>query len=159
MPLTADTREVPRSDERLLVALDPLLGSQARGDIAAFIVEGRDIPVPAEILGPCFSVGMSDVPRWVLGFDEASFASKRAAAVTVDGPAYKAGLREDMPLTGWSVHSGDVTKEISLRVGNGDEAKQIRYVPVNGSRDSLPDVQVVEHASSPAWRSWIRSPR
>jgi hypothetical protein len=43
--------------------------------------------------------------------------------------ADKAGVREGMVLSGWSIYGGDVNREVELHVQEGDAAKTIKYRP------------------------------
>lgn len=144
---------------RVLDALVPALGDMARQDVEQFIVEGKDLPLPSDLLGPCFNLSRQDVPRWILGFDSASTGVRKASGVAVDGPAYKAGLRDEMEILGWSIFSGDVQKDVSLTVVVGGQRLTVSYSPVDGTRDSLPTVTVNPVASRDATcKSWVNRP-
>ncbi len=65
------------------------------------------------------------------GFDSgASTAAKKAMGVVIDSAAYQAGLRDGMPLVGWSIYAGDPTKEIELSAMVNDKRTIIKYLPV-----------------------------
>ena len=145
--------------ERVLKALTNELGPRPREQVRAHVAEGRSFELDENLAGPCFSLGWNDVPRWVLGFDMNSLSSgaNKASGVVVDGPAYQAGLRENMALKGWSVFGGDTAKEVVLEVKTEDGDKELRYLPVDGSGDRLPTLAVRPGASADAaCQAWIR---
>ncbi|MCB9567876.1 MAG: hypothetical protein H6710_11820 [Myxococcales bacterium] len=64
---------------------------------AAALLGGRPLPLPADLLGPCFAPAPRTYTRFELGFDAArSQAAEPPAIVGLDprGPAARAGLRE-----------------------------------------------------------------
>lgn len=143
--------------ERVLKALSNSLGNLPRDQVQTHIVQGNSFAMGDGMAGPCFSLGWSEVPRWVLGFDSASFAKRSAIGVAADGPAYKAGLREGMVLRGWSVYGDDTSKEVLLHIKTEGGNKELRYLPVNGSTDRLPTMVVRTGATTDAsCQEWIR---
>jgi hypothetical protein len=158
----AAARETPLASQRLLQALQPMLGASPAQAVQSHIERGQAIELTSDILGPCFQLIWKDEPRWELGFDRASFDARQLKGLLPDGPAARAGLQEGMELVGWSVRGGDVTQpaEIQVRLADPEPGtttrriKKFSYVPVQGS-ESLPAAQLAEGASStPACKAW-----
>ena len=148
------------ASERVLAALEPLLGALPRRDVAQHIGEGAAIPLDEGLAGPCFALGWDSVPRWTLGLDPLSFQQRRASGVVPDGPAHAAGLRDGMTLLGWSVYRDDVERDVELTVEGSAAAagpRTLRYRPVDGSSERLPVVRVRPDAAvSAACQAWVR---
>ncbi|WP_343630827.1 hypothetical protein [Roseateles sp.] len=143
--------------ERVLKALTTSLGDQPREQVRLHVDEGRSFELDEGLAGPCLSVGWKDVARWVPGFDIGSLRKYAAAGVVVDGPAYRAGLRDGMTLQGWSIFGDDTAKEIMLKVKTDEGSQELRYLPVDGSSDRLPMMTVrAGAASDAACQAWIR---
>lgn len=155
LPLEEATKAEP-AHERVLQALGQKLGNLAADDVRAHLDEGRDLELDEGLAGPCFALRWDEVPRWVLGFDPASFKNYTAIGVMVDGPAYRAGLRDGMSLTGWDIYGNDTSREVALKVKSEDGSRELRYLPVDGS-ERLPTLTVRPSASTDAaCLAWIR---
>jgi predicted metalloprotease with PDZ domain len=160
-PVTASSAgDATLATQRVLAALQPLLGTAAQRDVELHIDQGVDIALEEGLAGPCLSVAWEDVPRWVLGLDPVSFETRVATGVLRGGPAYEAGVRDGMPLLGWSVYQGDVQQEVELTLGPDSpqgQARPVRYRPVDGSAQRLPTAHVRDGAeSSAACQAWLR---
>lgn len=143
--------------QRVLQALAGPLDAMAADDVRLHVDEGRDLALDEGLAGPCFALRWDDVPRWVLGFNPASFGSKTATGVVTDGPAYRAGLREGMALQGWSVFGNETGKEVVLQLKGEDGPRELRYLPVDGSTEHLPTLGLKPGAASDAaCQAWIR---
>jgi predicted metalloprotease with PDZ domain len=155
LPAGPMDENTPMATERVLGALQPLLGDAPRREVQAHVLEGQTLPLDdATLAGPCFALRWDDVPRWSLGFDRASFGLKVAQGVTPGGPAFAAGLRDGMALVGWSVYGDDVTRDAELTVRTPDGERTLRYRPVHGS-ERLPTLAVRDHAAADAaCREW-----
>lgn len=161
LPARIQGDEPPRATERLLAALSTELGEMPRRDVVRHVEAGDRVVFDPELAGPCLQLGWEDVTRWVPGFDMASLAAKRASGVVPGGPAHAAGLRDGMPLLGWSVYGGDTTREVTLQVGSSDgrpgPPRELRFKPVDGSVERLPVARVrADAATSPACLAWQR---
>lgn len=160
LPAAAGPADTLTATQRVLTALEPTLGALPKRDVDHHIEAGASLSLDEGLAGPCFTLGWEDVPRWVLGLDRASFESRKATGVILGGPAYAAGLREGMPLLGWSIYGDDVQRDVELMVPA--EARQtaprtLRYRPVDGSSQRLPKVQVRADApTSAACQGWLR---
>jgi hypothetical protein len=93
-------------------ALDP-------SEAAAFermVMQGEEIALPPNLLGPCFRAGTGDYVAFDLGYDDRATREAKSHEViglTAGGPAAKAGLR-----------AGDVVDEADFREGHPEiEAK------------------------------------
>ena len=159
LPAERNLREGSLASERLLAALETTLADEPHRDVKTYVVEGTDIPLQPDLLGPCFQLTWTEVPRWVRGFDTVSYAAKRAIGVVPDGPAYSAGLRDGMALAGWAVNDGDITTPISITVRDGEVTRRIQYLPVDGSTDRLPTVGIAAKGlGSPECAAWLGRP-
>lgn len=149
----------PLAHERVLAALRPLLGDGPDRDVQRFVRDGGSIALEPDLLGPCHDLSWRELPRWVLGFDSSSFASRRTTGVVRDGPAARAGLQEGELLEGWSMFSGDSTRDVELWVRRGDKVDKLVYRPVDGSAERLPVVQVRAGAEADtACRASVQGP-
>lgn len=160
LPTEADPADPVTATQRVLDALAPWLGDLPRRDVAQHIGAGASLPLDDGLAGPCLHITWADVPRWVLGLDRASFESRRATGVVPGGPAHAAGLREGMPLRGWSVHGDDTSQDVELTVAPDDgigAPRVLRYRPVDGSVQRLPLAQVrADAATSAACQAWLQ---
>ncbi len=160
-PLAAST---PSGVDRVLAALAPVLGDLPRRDLEAHIGRGRPLPLDEGLAGPCFQLRWRDEARWVSGFDlQASLQARAATGVVPGGPAHAAGLRNGIPLLGWSVYSGDVTRPIELTLpalptpDAATPALRLNFRPVDGSVDRLPRLSVAPGAAErPDCVAWQR---
>lgn len=156
LPLEQAAKAEP-AHERVLLALSKQLGPMAADDVRTHVDEGRDLELDDGLAGPCFALSWNEVPRWVLGFGQASFASYTATDVVVDGPAYRAGLRDGMSLMGWSIYGNDTGKEVVLKVKAEEGPRELRYLPVDGRTERLPTLSVRPNAATEAsCQAWIR---
>ena len=152
----AEAGSPPPAADRVLDGLVPWLGELPRRDVEAHIARGRLLVLDEDIAGPCFSLQWAQVPRWVLGFDQAtSIAARQLSGVLPSGPAHAAGLRDGMPLLGWSIYGGDVEREVELTLGPKESLRTVRYRPVDGRAQQLPTLVVRPGAEeAPACRAW-----
>lgn len=123
-PKRLDTAILNRHIERRL-------GRSYADEFKRYIEQGETIGLASHDLGPCFE--RQDMPfrPYEAGFDSgASTAAKKAMGVVIDSAAYQAGLRDGMPLVGWSIYAGDPTKEIELSAMVNDKRTIIKYLPV-----------------------------
>ena len=59
------------------------------------------------------------------------------------GPADAAGLREGLPLHGWSVRYGDTSTPVSFVVEENGERRRVAYLPVGTERLAVPRYEAV----------------
>ncbi|MHA7057086.1 M1 family aminopeptidase [Aquimarina sp. M1] len=81
-------------------------------------------------------------------FDQGfSFDKKTNTVRNVDdrSAAYKAGLRSGDLLNGWSIHYGNIKKEVELKIDKEGKEKMITYVPVK--EIAVPQLHVNESTS------------
>ncbi len=164
----------PLATHRLVAALRPALGDVPLRDITRQADQG-DAPVfgPAA-LGPCFVGQRVASATWRLGFDAASLGNRVVSGVEPGGPAYAAGLRDGMVLTGHLLVPGDPTQAVQLKVmdpgpsasggasagastgTDTGEIREIRYLPAGEPVRDLPRYQAVAKAmQQPACLGWL----
>lgn len=157
--MASATADEPRpAAERVMAALTQRLGAQPAAQLAAHVQQGQDLALPADLAGPCFALGWTERPRWVPGFEvQASFKNGRAQGVQPQGPAWRAGLREGMHIAGGAVRGMDVQREIEVVTLQEGQRVDLRFLPVDGSSDRVPQLSVREGAEpSAACRDWQR---
>lgn len=95
------------------------------------IVENGGMPaLEDDTFGPCFAITGVDVHVFDVGFDlQPSIRDRVVTGLRDDTEAYRAGLRNGMPLMRWSVYGGDPNKEAVFRVEVDGETKDIAYLP------------------------------
>jgi predicted metalloprotease with PDZ domain len=131
----------------------------AENDHRSFITQGGMVPIEAGMFGPCLDVRDADFPLWDLGFDvEASFEARAVTGVRVAGPAWNAGLRDDMPFGGWSIPNfGDPETDATIFVGIDGEVVPIIYKPQGDVVETIPqaaftaDMSTDDRAACLAW--------
>jgi predicted metalloprotease with PDZ domain len=130
--LTAQRDRFPEglTQETLMEQLGAQTGPAAARAIVEPFLAGGPIVLSADALGGCVVPSMVQRTTWDPGFDiDASIAAKRVVRARPDGPAAAAGLRDSMPLLGFSVTRGDPTRQIVLRVRAGKDTTRIQYLP------------------------------
>ena len=106
-------------------------GVDAAPLIADHIEKGLPIMLPIDLFAPCGELAEKQSPRFDPGFDAETTLQRNNGLVSgVDekGAAWRAGLRNGMQLAGWSIHYGDVTKEIAVDF-LGSNNKPQRLIP------------------------------
>lgn len=104
-------------------------------DIERYVENGEWLEPAPKALGPCVELEQVKMGPLDFGFDvDATEAAGTVTGVRKNGPAFRAGLRDGMPVrrTRWS---SDPTQECEIHVGpRGGEAKAIRYLPQGEQR-------------------------
>jgi predicted metalloprotease with PDZ domain len=140
---------------RLQVALAPRMGSELGSDMADYVERGEAIPIGANFLGPCFSRTVESKVRFELGFDSVGIASRRVLGVVPGSAAERAGLRNGMELINWSIHFGDTSQDVTMRVLDSNQWMDIRYRPVTEKAIDVPVFKArpgaAEQAACKAW--------
>ena len=130
----------PLSNESLCAAVAEFAGEEAGEVVRRWAIEGREPELgPAELGGPEFVLEAAELPSFDTGFDhEATLATGTVTGVRPDGCAARAGLRDGMRVTGWSVSQGETSRPIEVGVREGVVERTISYLPhgtpVNGYR-------------------------
>ena len=74
---------------------------------------------------------------------------QRVSGVEPGSEAWKAGLRDGQQRAGWSIHNGDPSKEVRLRIHTGNGEQVLRYYPrgpkVSIQRFTLDSLQYSSH--------------
>jgi predicted metalloprotease with PDZ domain len=122
-------------------AAPPTIRRALRDSIASFVVEGHTVPVVEDSFGGCTDVHSTDMYPFDLGFDaDASTRSRVVSGVREGTTADSAGLKDGMPLRGWSWFNGDPTRSASVRVTEGDSVRTIAWMPRGNSAFSVPQL-------------------
>ena len=99
-------------------------------DIEQHVERGEWIEPSPGALGPCVSLERVKMGPLDFGFDlEATEQTGKVAGVNKSGPAFRAGLRDGMPVRRTRT-SSDPTRECEVHVGpRGGDVKVFRYLP------------------------------
>lgn len=98
--------------------------------IRRIVTDGGMPHLPRDLFAPCLTLEPRDVYRFDLGFDfKESMEEKTVTGVRDGSAAAAAGLRDGMPLKGWSVHGDDINKEAVFQVLIDSVKTDIRYYP------------------------------
>jgi predicted metalloprotease with PDZ domain len=143
--------------ERLFAALEPLLGSQPRADVAALVDAAGPIPYRDTLLGPCFTMQPAEFRRFELGFDvAASIKARRLAGLVPGSAAAAAGLREGDVLKGWSIYGGDTERDALLQVERDGKVVDVSWRPVAATTVAGTRFEPRPQAETdPACRQWV----
>jgi predicted metalloprotease with PDZ domain len=112
--------------------LREVTGLDVTPDLAQYVQGGRQVLLPTDLFGDCFTITTITQPEFHRGFD--GEATQRAGGIItgVDpaSPAYAAGMRDGMRLVRREAGTvGDSSVEIAYRVKDGDTERVIRYLP------------------------------
>jgi predicted metalloprotease with PDZ domain len=117
------------TEERVLAAFAPYLSFEDQAQLHAMAVDGADVPLPPA-LGNCAKLEKKETAIVDPGFDQqASMDGKVIAGVVVDGPAWRAGIRDGQKMFRISIYNGDPSKDALLGVVVNGEKKMITYSP------------------------------
>ncbi len=115
------------------------LGRSYIPEISRYIDQGETLEPDRDDLGRCFERRDIKVRAYEPGFDiGASVEAKKVIGVIDNGPAYRAGLRNNMLLRGWSIYNGDTSKEIELSGLADDKPLEIKFLPVGDMEFAVP---------------------
>lgn len=132
----------PLDNDVLNAHIQKRLGRSYAAEIDQFIERGDTIDLGSDELGQCFMRQDVILRPYEAGFDiDASIPARKAIGVIETSAAYQAGLRNDMPLNGWSIHGGDASKEIELDTILDGKRLKIKFLPV--ARDGITVPQFV----------------
>lgn len=118
-----------------------------RPDIARYATSRSVIPLPEMLFDRCVDVKPIITPAFDAGFDAAaSQATKTIKGVRRGGPAWNSGLRNGMALEALSLTAGDITREVTARVGDGRrKPRTVRFWPYG---DAVIETRRLQRASS-----------
>ena len=148
-----------RFDADLLMShIERRLGRSYSDEFDRYIEQGETIELASYDLGPCFERRDMPFRPYEAGFDSgASTAAKKVIGVVTESAAYKAGLRDGMPLVGWSIYGGDATKEIELSAMVNDKRVVIKYLPVAFAEIIVPQFMLKKELDAAALMQCGRS--
>jgi predicted metalloprotease with PDZ domain len=156
-PSATDPQRQPLATERLFAALELLLGSQPRADVAALVDAAGPIPYRDTLLGPCFTMQPAEFRKFELGFAvAASIKARRLVGLVPGSAAAAAGLREGDVLKGWSIYGGDTERDAMLQVERDGKVIDITWRPVAASTVAAVRFEPRPQADAdPACRRWM----
>jgi predicted metalloprotease with PDZ domain len=136
--LAADSLHAALTDELITGALQAE-GLPDAGRWIAEMREGRPIPLTPASLGKCFTGEVYSSPRFDLGFDfPQSRAAKSLRGVDTRSAGYAAGLRDSMPVLGFSFYNSDPTRTATITVAAPDGSRSpISYLPATADSVTL----------------------
>jgi predicted metalloprotease with PDZ domain len=118
------------STEGLLERFAREAGPETAAQLRAIIVDGVVPALAPKIFEPCLAMRYENVPSYDLGFDfDASAKSGVVSGVRPGSTAALAGLQDGQQLAGYSVHHGDIEREVRIQVRAGEQVRDVTYVP------------------------------
>ena len=119
------------STELLLERIAARAGPETADAVRRTVVDGAPLEVEPDTFAPCLELSRVPSQRFDLGFDfDRSMQAKRVCGVRPGSAAERAGLRDGLPLEGWSVYRGDLEREAVLQVVVDGEPRTLSYRPV-----------------------------
>ena len=121
----------------------PYVPGGVADDLVHLVEKGETVELGSGALGHCTALVDKMLPTYDLGFDEeASFKAGVISGLRQDSNAYRAGLREGLPLVRLSTQYGDPSKEAVVTVKRDDGTnQQIRYFPA-GMEIRIPQFEI-----------------
>ncbi len=136
--------------ETFVTVMGRYLADDPSPDLARYIDAGEVLGVTEGEFGPCSALEMKKESPYDLGFDHVR-GSGNIQGVRLDGPAYRAGLRDGMRYRSgsWTPGRSDVPVNLVIREDGGGE-RTVSYLPAGNSVD-MPQFRVVaaEFAENP----------
>jgi predicted metalloprotease with PDZ domain len=103
---------------------------------------GEPFDYPEDLLGACYLRSLRRVAVFDLGLDfDRSTEERSVRGIREGGPAHAAGLRDGMPLRGWSVRFGDAEEPVVFVVPDGGSARRVEFLPSAGEYLQIPTYQ------------------
>ncbi|NOT31398.1 MAG: hypothetical protein HOP15_13205, partial [Planctomycetes bacterium] len=120
----------PYSNEALCAAVAEFAGEEAGATVRRWALEGLEPELPADVAGPEFVLEPAELPTFDTGFDhQTTLVSGTVTGVVPGGCAERAGLRDSMRLTGWSVNHGQTSVPVEVRVRADGVERTLTYLP------------------------------
>lgn len=156
VPRELDARPADLAVNRMREALRAVIGESADGELHRHIEEGRLPSVGEGFLGPCFAGRWVEKPVFDLGFDAAVVhRTWKLGPVAAGSAADKSGLREGMQVQGWSYNFGQPDREVTLKIREDGEVRDVKYLPVAAVGKQVPQFTVKAGAATDAaCRAW-----
>jgi predicted metalloprotease with PDZ domain len=119
------------TDQRIFGAVSKYIASDSMNMFRRYVEQGGSIPVPQNALGSCVTSRSDRMAPFDAGFDTVPLRSgaKVVSGVEPDSEAYKAGLRNGQELAAWSIHDGDASKQIRLKIKSAEGVRVLEYYP------------------------------
>lgn len=129
----------------LAQAMQEIAGISIASDIEAFVEKGTAVEFPEDLFGEDCKLIWNERPTFHRGFDiEATMAKGNViSGVVVDGPAYKAGLRDGMLIverSGGEIGNSQV--EIVYKVKDGDKLLTMRWLPAGNTIERFRELRL-----------------
>ncbi|QYO66526.1 hypothetical protein [Leptolyngbya sp. 7M] len=137
---TSDSGKRELSPSLFAERASQIVGRDVAGDFERQIERGETIVPAADALGSDVGLRMESLKTFELGFDLENLSkTKEFSGVKPDTAAYRAGLRNGQKLIGGlSVALKDPTKQVELKVADGNAEKIIKYLPAAAEPVSFP---------------------
>jgi predicted metalloprotease with PDZ domain len=120
----------PLSNADLFAAIAAEAGAEAGAAVQRWALEGIEPALPADAPGTGYELVALDVPTFDTGFDhEATLRTGVVSGVKPGGCAERAGLRDGMRLSSWSVNHGQTSQPIEVGVRVEGEARKLSFLP------------------------------
>jgi predicted metalloprotease with PDZ domain len=120
----------PLTNDRILQTAGRYVTPAARTELQLAVEQNAFPQINGATFGPCIRISEVDIPTFDLGFDfEASRQAHKVIGVIPDSAAFKAGLRNDQPLTSWSFYNSQPDRIAKLYIQTDAGAETIQYYP------------------------------
>lgn len=131
------------------------LGLNVRPWLEIYIDQGKPIELPPDLFGPCGRLEVLSLPKFEPGFDRsASTSSGIISGVDPNGPAYRAGLRNDMQrIDHISSKEGDPRIRMIYRVADKDGERPVGWLPAGKSMVSVRELSLGPEADKKSCHS------
>jgi hypothetical protein len=123
------------TDSSLVQAFGAVLGKEWARSEVQHALAGGVAELPQKTFGRCATSTRESMEPWDPGFDvDESLRTRSVVGVRRDGPAFEAGLRDGMRLTGADITRGDATRLIRLRVRADTTETRLSWLPAGKDR-------------------------
>ncbi len=129
---SAVSDQLPPPARQLFIANMQKFGVDVSDDVARFVEKGEAIVLPADVWAPCGPVSTGEIAEFDRGFDGRRTIANANFVRGVDpaGPAFAAGLRDDMRIMMLDLgQGGDARVELVYRTMADGKERTIHYLP------------------------------
>ena len=139
----------PPPARQLFIANMQKLGVDVSADIARFVERGEAVVLPADAWAPCGPLSTGEIAEFDRGFDGRRTIANANFVTGVDpaGPAYAAGLRDNMRLLRLDLsEGGDARTELVYRALAEGKEHTIRYLPEGKRHVTVQELKITPGA-------------